>query len=409
MSILIACLAFTPLVAQGSQEQKQEGPVGIEFFSMKNEAQGVMGTLVDNFEKQNPDIKITQTFVPDNETVFKTRLASKDVPDVTNIFPATPFYKKVFTEGFLADLTGQKFLDQVPEFVRKIAEADGKDFALPVTLSIFGLYVRTDILEKYNLPKPTTYDLLISDCKALKQHGIIPISFADKDTWTIGQILERLIGVINNDNDSEFKKIADGSLAVADSSTLRTFAKMMVELHEYSYDDSMAVSYDDSLADVASGKCAMFIMGSWSLGTIETSDPNIDTKLEMIPFPNPTGGETRVPINIDTAYSISATTPHKDACLKFLTFLSETNNAQLYADEEKTPNIIKGVNYNVVPFKSIVDNYLNKGKIFLTPVNIWPNGLRDQLKVPAQQLYIDKNVDAFLASCGKIIKDYYNK
>jgi len=407
LTIAFALFCLNPVFAQGKSETTS-GPVEIEYFNMKSETQDIMAHLISAFEMKNPDIKVIQTNTPDAQTVFKTRLAAHDIPDIVNVYPASNMYKQYFRDGFLANLDGESFLEHIPDATLALSQDDGKNFCLPMTMSVYGIYVRTDLLAKYGLKEPTTYPELIHVCKVLQKNGIIPIAFSDKATWTIGQILERLIGVIDNNSDAEFQRIADGTLSAQDSPILNTFARMMIELHQYSYPDTMAVSYEDSLSDVVSGKCAMVIMGSWALGTMETSDPTIDDRIELIPFPNPTDKKTKVPVNVDTAFAISNTTKHKEACERFLSFLAEKSQAQYYADHEKTPNVVKGVTYSIEPHKQLVE-YLAEGNIFLSPVVIWPDGLRDQLKIPAQQLYIDHNVETFLESCGKMIKNYYNQ
>jgi raffinose/stachyose/melibiose transport system substrate-binding protein len=94
--------------------------------------------------------------------------------------------------------------------------------------------------------------------------------------------------------------------------------------------------------------------------------------------------------------------------MKFLEFLARTDNAQIYADEEKSPNIIKGVQYNVTPHAKMLE-YLNRGDIFVTAINFWPAGLREEIRTPVQQLLMVHNIDAFLTSVGKAINKYYNK
>ena len=400
---LVCSLSF----AQGTQEEPKAKAVELEFYCQKNEVVEVMTELIDKFEAENPGITVTLTSTPDPKTVLMTRLAAHDVPDIINTYPAEVFYRNLFDEGILEDLTGEPVLNNIQPDTIKMAKYEGKDIAVPMTLSIFGLYVRTDILAQYNLPIPTTYDELISDAKVLKSNGIIPIAFSDKATWTIGQILERSMGIINNDIDGEFRQIASGQLNVKDSKALRAYSEMMIELHEYSYEDSLSVEYETSLSDVATGKAAMVIMGSWALATMETANPDLSDNIVMVPIPNPIG-ETKVPINIDTSYSIASSTKNKAEAIKFLEFLTRTENAQIYCDVDKTPNMVKGVEYHVEPFAKMFKT-LQDGDIFLTAVNFWPSGLRDQLVIPAQRLFLDSNIDSFLSSCDSIIKDYYNK
>ena len=48
-------------------------------------------------------------------------------------------------------------------------------------------------------------------------------------------------------------------------------------------------------------------------------------------------------------------------------------------------------------------------KTFLTLVNYWPAGMRNEWTIPMQQLLIDQNVDHFLEETDRIVKQYYKE
>lgn len=402
--IAIIALVATGLFAAGSAEAKPK-TVELEYFSQKPEAEKVMDQLIAKFESENPGIKITQTQTPDAATVMRTRIATGDVPDIINSFPAEAMYKNLFADGYFVDMTNQEFLKNVPESTLEIIRHQGKIYALPMTLSVYGIYYRKDIFAKYGLSAPTDYAEMIQAAKVLKANGIIPFSFANKDIGNIAQRTERLLGVVNNTIDDEFRKIGRGELRAQDSKSLRAFAEMMLETLAYGQPDSLAIDYEQSIADVVNGKAAMTISGTWALGTMRTHNPDIDKDIELIPFPNPIG-KTNVPINVDTSFSVSASTKYQEEAMKFVKFMSETENAQIYADLEKSPNIIKGVQYNEAPHAKMLE-YLNRGDIYVTAINFWPTGLREEIRTPVQQLLMDGKIDAFLNSMAKAIDKYY--
>lgn len=402
-TIILALLFLSvALFAAGGKESKV---VELEFFSQKPEAVPVMDQLIAKFEAENPGIKVIQTSTPDPATVIRTRIATNEIPDIINSFPAESLYKDLFSDGYFLDLSQQSFLNNVSESTIDIVRHEGKVYALPLTLSVYGVYYRTDIFAKYGLSAPRTYQEMISAAKVLKANGVIPFSFANKDIGNIAQRTERLLGVINNNINDEFIRIGKGELSAKDSPSLKAFADMMLETYAYGQPDSLAIDYEESVADVVNGKAAMTISGTWALGTMLTSNPDIDKDVALIPFPNPIG-KTNVPINVDTSFSISATTKHKEEALKFLEFMARTDNAQVYADLEQSPNIIKGVVYNVEPHAGMLD-YLSAGDIYVTAINFWPTGLREELRTPVQQLLMDGKVDAFLDAAGKAIDKFY--
>ena len=68
-----------------NNESKNEGTTEIMFFSNKIEAVGTYNKLVEKFEAENPNIKVTISAPPDATTVLKTKLVKGDVPDIISM------------------------------------------------------------------------------------------------------------------------------------------------------------------------------------------------------------------------------------------------------------------------------------------------------------------------------------
>lgn len=67
------CAFASFLVACGNSSSSDK--VEIEFFSQKPEMQATLQEIIDDFEKENPDIEVKFSNVPDAGTVLKTRMA----------------------------------------------------------------------------------------------------------------------------------------------------------------------------------------------------------------------------------------------------------------------------------------------------------------------------------------------
>lgn len=379
--------------------------VELEFFSQKYEVVDVMNEIIAGFEAENPGIKITLTNVPEARTVLQTRISSNDMPDILNIYPAETMYKIMFADGLLMDLTGQPFLENVQQSMLDSATVDGKIFSLPVALSCYGLYYNVDMFTENGIEPPTTYEEFLAVCEAFEAKGIVPLAHGFKNNTT--QLVERLTGVINNDSDSEFRKIGAGELAPEDSPTLKTMADFFYTFGSYTEPDALGTDDNDAWANFSNGKTAMTVTGTWGLSIFLENNP--DFNVELIPFPTPTPGyKTKVPTNIDTAYGIAESCPHKEEALKFLEYLSRTEIGQMYCDVDGSPNMIKGVQYEIAQHRTMSD-VLAAGGAFITANNFWPSGLRDDFALPAQQLMMDGDKDLFIKTCGEIITQHYNK
>lgn len=389
-----------------TEEAKSEasGDVTLELYLQKTNVVDIFKEIIGKFEAANPGIKIELTSVPDPETALVTRIASNDYPDIVTIWPAEKFYRDLMRDGALMDISDQEFLNNVADGTREIAQYEGKDYTLSMTMSAYGLIVNKKILSDNGLEEPKTWEELISVAESLKAKGIQPFAFYDKSTEQLGQMAERMIGVINNDITSQFKKVGKGETTWAAEPEMKALADAMLQIREYGQVDTLGAGYEDALNDIATEKAAMLLYGSWGVQTILNINPDID--MEMIMLPNPTGGESKVAASIDTALSITESCQNKEAALKFLEFMASEEIAQYYADNEKNPSVIKSVNYNM-PQLQTMNSYLNEGKAFFSPSVYWPAGFRKSWEAPLQQLIISKDVDAFMKDSDSISVEYF--
>lgn len=380
------------------------GVVELEYVIHKSESEAIEGMqkVIDAFNAENPGIHVTLTPTPDFATVIQTRAQTNEMPDLFSCV-TNNMYEIMFRDGLIMDLTGQPFLANVADETLALSTYESRNWRMPYSLSYYGLYVRTDIFEQQGLAFPTTWDELMDVCAKLQAAGITPFALPDKTM--VYQRMERVMGIIS-DNDEDFRKIASGELAAADSKVLTVYAASAVKIADNMTEESYGSEYTESYQQLLAGQAAMTINGQWSLLTLKNFDPNV--QVALIPLPNPTGEVSRVPVSIDTSFCISSSTKHPEEALKFLEFLSRKETAQMYTDIEGSPNVIKGVQYNVPELEKVTEK-MNAGEIFISLNSIWPSGLRKELGDAATNLVIDKDVDTFLSEAEYIIDEYYNK
>ncbi|NLD04018.1 MAG: extracellular solute-binding protein [Clostridiales bacterium] len=380
------------------------GVVELEYVIHKSESEAIEGMhkVIDAFNAENPGIHVTLTPPPDFATVIQTRAQTNEMPDLFSCV-TNNMYEIMFRDGLIMDLTGQPFLANVADETLALSTYESRNWRMPYSLSYYGLYVRTDIFEQQGLAFPTTWDELMDVCAKLQAAGITPFALPDKTM--VYQRMERVMGIIS-DNDEDFRKIASGELAAADSKVLTVYAASAVKIADNMTEESYGSEYTESYQQLLAGQAAMTINGQWSLLTLKNFDPNV--QVALIPLPNPTGEVSRVPVSIDTSFCISSSTKHPEEALKFLEFLSRKETAQMYTDIEGSPNVIKGVQYNVPELEKVTEK-MNAGEIFISLNSIWPSGLRKELGDAATNLVIDKDVDTFLSEAEYIIDEYYNK
>lgn len=398
-SILTVALLAGCGTKQATTDNKT-GKVEIEFFQQKTEAVDTYKKIIDKFEAENPDITVVQNNVPDSKNVLQTRMASGDMPDVFSAYPNESNFKLQADQGYMLDLTGQKFLENADSRVLDSVKISAKDYSLPISMNTVGVYYNKQIFDQLKIAVPTNYGELIAAAEKIKAAGITPFAFSDKDAWTVGIEANIMTGEEMGKAKAGqfFEDVKNGTQSTAKSAEMSTVADRVLELRKYGASDAAATSYDQATSNFATGKAAMFINGIWAIPSVQKANPDI--KFGMFPLPATKAEDTKVIYGIDAAVSISANTKHKEAALKFVEFLSRTDIAQIYADDDKSPSVIKGVKSNFEPIQGLTQ-MLNDKKSFEWLHFKWAPGMEDQWNNEAQNLAISKDKNAYFSALDK--------
>lgn len=380
--------------------------IELEVFLIKVQALAVEEAIAAKYTEENPNVTIRFVATPDAETALLARIAANDIPDIMNTYPAEVVYRNMMDDGLFVDLTDHEMLQNVNEFALDLAAYNGKHFALPMAMSSFGVFYNTEMFEKHNIAVPESYEQFIKVCQDLQAAGELPIVFYDKSAGGVGQMAERIMGILDNDSNALFQKVADGETDLVEKQPeVRALGESMLEIRTFGQEDQLGTDQDQAIADFVSGKAAMFIGGTWNVASFMETNP--DFKFGMFPFGNPMGTGESLPVNIDTSLSVYTGSKHVDAAVDFVAFHSRPEIAQMYADVEGSPSVIKGVEYKIEPLM-LLNQLIIEGKMFLTPINFWPPGMRANWEQYLQQLFIDKDVDAFVQSTQDMVIEFYN-
>ncbi len=262
-----------------------EGDVTIEFFQMKNEGSDYYAAIIEEFQKEYPNITVEHTNVPNAETVLLTRLSSGNVPDVFTHWSLSPSFRGLVDAGFVMDITDSKTLDNVDPAILEASLIDKKAYSVPMSLNMLGIYYNKDIFEEAGITKlPSTMDELYAICEILLGKGITPFVFADKDVWTVSQFVDRGSVAMLENPVQLFEDIASKKVIASNSPELRKMGETIVRMRSYGQEDSMGTGYVQAISDFASGNAAMFFSGTFAYPEIVKS--NADVNCEMFPLPS---------------------------------------------------------------------------------------------------------------------------
>lgn len=390
----------TESTPEGTQEaQAPSGDVmTIEFFQQKGEEGPQKGyqAIIDKFNAANPDIRIEMNTVPDAGTVLTSRISSGDIPVIFSDYPTQQQFRQKVANGYVQDLSGQDFLKNVNESSLEMTkQEDGGYYALPYSRNYMGVFYNMDIFEENNLEIPETWDDFVKLCDTVKAAGITPVGLFGKDPGRVGHTFQCTTVAWAPNGVETIGKAAQGEAKLeGDPEFVSAFDKMSVLL-SYANEDALALSDTACWEKFVNGEYAMCVTGSYARGTLQASNPDI--RLGVFPLPNDTKETTHVLSGIDAAICISAkaSDEEKAAAYKFLAFLAEPENAQLFCNSDGAPSCINGVENDDEGISPMTD-MINAGQTHDWMASTINNNVITDLYNVVQGFWADKDVDAVL-------------
>lgn len=328
----------------------------------------VMNTIISNFEKIHPNIKIVRTAMQDQsmQTVIKPALESHKGPDIF-MYDVGPGYTDVLAkDGLLLDLTSfaksHSWYNRFPKWLLSETTFNGKLYGIGNEQQALGVFYNKSIFQKYNLSVPKTYSEFLADCQALKSHGVTPLEVMDKDQWEgfhyESSFFTSFAGRTAIENVLDQKASAGWNQPV--------FASALNNLHElvakgYTNPDPLGVSYDDGNKAFYAGKAAMDLTGSWIVGDMYK---NLGKNVGFFPLPpnNPNWPDI-APGGLGGAMLVSRSTAHPTAVEEFLDYMFSNKTASLWLGDNMIPpmtsvnvNKLKGANPLFKQVIGVIDN-----------------------------------------------------
>jgi raffinose/stachyose/melibiose transport system substrate-binding protein len=403
LSLLVNLFTFAGALAQSDA-------VELEFLQSKVESNEAYELLIAKFMEENPDIKVDLITLSDTLSVLVSRLAIGEGPDIFNHFPLRADFSEIVRSERILPLTGEAFFDNInPEAVAMCTRDDGEIYALPLTMNTMGIYYNNELLEKYGLEIPTTYQELIAMLEQVKDEENCDFLFACKDAWTLWQMMDRRLGqeFMNSDNDFDatFRAIAAGEMKAADSPEIVAAAQKCLELFQYAQNDPFGTSFTQMCNDFATGKGIAFFQGSWAYPNIKAANPDLD--FTVTAFPADEGKVSYMSMNIDIGLCLSKDGQNADAAKRFLAFMAETENAQLFNDIDGSMSLVKGVVTDIPEFKEVYGT-VNQGNMYEMMSNLWPNGYNTSLMDYVSEMLLYNDLESYLENVDMLTDEFYN-
>lgn len=365
-------------VVEVDMQPEEKEPVTLEFYHWFGADLGA--TTIDAinaiFHAENPYITVefetadTGTY----EQVLNTRLSAGDAPDVFGVFPGTKFHPQA-EAGFLMDLSGEPWVDNLLEGAKFVSTYDGKVMTLPIDANVIGVIYNKQIFADLGLEPPTTWDGFLQTCDTIKEAGITPISLGLQSAW-VTQLIPYAMApsAIYRDNLNFDAQMYAGEVTFVGSPWEQMMADYLdLEARGCFNDSALGTDYNLSTDLMANGEAAMLVQGNWAVAALRDKAP--DLEWGMFPLPYDNGGDIWVSAATGGTIAGSATTEHPEEVRKYIAFWARPDIAELYLTEKGAFPVSSGVNPEIDPAAAEMLPYVEVGSYPFLDQN-WPPGVQ---------------------------------
>ena len=166
MIMLAACSVFA-----GGSSEKKDGPVTITYYGRPDVE--LEREIIASFEAENPGIKVNYVELPsssnDRLKTIQTVLQSQGTE--MDVFAGDACWPAIFiSAGWVTPLDEYISPSVRDSFISTMLTAytfNGQTYGLPFMADVCALYYRDDLLSKYGLDVPETYDELLEASKTI--------------------------------------------------------------------------------------------------------------------------------------------------------------------------------------------------------------------------------------------------
>jgi len=286
---------------------------------------GMLKKIVAEYEAAHPNIKIElDSLNTDQQKLkLKTQAASKEVPDITIVNPAAQMQPYVDAKLLapLNDMVEQNGLKGTfQEGILDWYTFDKNLYALPDGNNIAVVYYNKELFSQAGVKVPTTFEEMVEVVKTLKAKKIQPMAIGEKDTWT-GSFLFMNMLLRTNGGPGFLKEVLAGKKTFEDPAFVEAVDAFQTLVQSGAFQEG-ATSFDYNAGEnlFKTGKAAMYFMGSWATGGIETSSVNGKVGVFKFPTINGKGNPNEFMLAPGSAFAISANSKHLKETKDFLNF-----------------------------------------------------------------------------------------
>ncbi|MCY9661272.1 extracellular solute-binding protein [Paenibacillus chondroitinus] len=305
--------------------------------------QEMMKGIAADFTKENPNVAVEFQFPgAEYENILKVKMAANDLPDVFD----THGWAIIRYGKYLADLRNEPWAKDMTDTIKPVVtDKDGKVEALVMSEAKDGISYNAEILEKYSITPPKTFDELMAAAEKIKSSSngaVTPFFMSGVDNGMIGGFSDlyatsMFISPATNDA----KTLLDGTF---DWNKWTPLAQKLQDMSKKGYinKDVLTAKYSDMPQLFAQGKVA-FVFGAPSFAD-EVYKYNKAAKIGIAPLTSMVAGDSQS-FSGGERYTMGAWKDgkHLAESKKLIAFFAKADNMSKIANATKLPAGLKNI------------------------------------------------------------------
>lgn len=367
--MIFGALVIGLLLLTGSCGYRRENPgqanhdedITLSFMMPQSHAKDFLRMLLDEYEAENPGVKLEILRIPDNQWIdlVKSKAAVGEMPDLIRIDKG--LLEEVGTAEFI------RFDEETPWFNRVKQEQlvnkmiDGQLYGLPIgSTSSVGIVYNARLFAEHGLAVPGNIEELKAVCEVFRGTDIIPLYASDKDTWTI-QIFFGCMAAQFTDRET-WEKLFLNQLKW---SAVPEYQEMLEVVKEFRQSgltnpDYLEATYDGAVQDMADGKTAMYVSGQFFIQDVLKKNP--DCELMMMPVPYRDLDILTI-ITGPGLFAVPKGSEHAEAAEAFLEWFSQPENMDRFNAGWSHLSVFKDQNLVLNDWQQVLyDRYIAPGR-----------------------------------------------
>ncbi len=319
--LLAACVAAPPAASDEAPEK-----VTILFWDQFPNVSDQMDTFVATFNESQDRIEVVrESFTSGTmRDVIRTALSSGTGPDIF-YYDLGPGFAGVLANADLLMPLDEAYTEmgwdqRIYPWTLARSTFGGHTYGVANELEFIGIFYNTRLFAEHGWTIPASWDELIGMCSVIQEAGLIPLAFTNGSSWPSYHMFSIMMN--NKVGRDRLTRMISGLESWDHPDTVDAIQKFFVDLPaaDCFMQDFDAISYDDGLAMLQTGKAAMFPSGTWLVEALSNPD-NTSEPIGFFFLPSIDGNPIVVPGGIGSGWVVSAATEHPEAVVEFLDYL----------------------------------------------------------------------------------------